>query len=550
MAFTKEEIIAELKKRNRPVGESLGRPVDVLTRGAIKGLGAIPDIAALPYNLVQAIRGKEGLPSVSEKLGQGYDVLTGGRHQPQNLTERTLGSVAEFLTGGAGVGKAAGAISQKAGQFLAPKTGLDLASLAGAGVGTELGRELTPESGVGPLLGGLAGGAVPGAAKGLISSLRPNRTGPEALEQIAGQPYLEKGAHIQPVVENLQQTALREREPITQAYNVAREKAATAPRGEFKNFVSSIEKKLEAESIYPEDAPGISGFLKTLGKETSKKEVSVNALEKRRQILNNMIEKAEEHGTKSRSLQAVKNAFDETWDEIIENSLAKSNEPEHAKVLQEFKNARSLNRSWEEKYSTKNPKEFGKKFVGDLIERARNSDEALTPESVVNRMFGTSELGFKEQAPYIYDELAKHLSKEDLQAVSLEALGRIFSPVNKENFGISDARKFKSNWDKFQKQNHTLSDKLFTSKQRRQIDSFANEAASAKSSGILREQLDKLPFVAQGYDFVVGSGSKLPLTLPLTAESARRKPPEQNAGSPYNRQELEAELIRRQNSNL
>lgn len=527
-----EEIFAELQRsQERPF--NLGAPIDVITRGAVKGLGALPDLAALPYNLYQAYQGKEGLPSISEKLGELYDIPTFGRHKPTSFAGKAAETAAEFITGGAGIGKAA--------RFLAPKTGKDLAALAGAGIGTEAGREVSPDNALLPLLGGLAGGIAPGAISGAARGFLPSKNGVGAFEQIAGQAHPEKGKYVEPAIKGLQNRALNERAPIEESYRNAREAAATGTKAEFKDFASNVQRKLEDQGIHAEDAPGISGFLKTLEKETSKDTVSINALEKRRQILNNMIEKSEEHGTKARALETLKKSFDDTWNDIVENALQNSNEPQHAKTLEEFKHARNLHRAWQQKYSTDNPKEFGKKFVSDMVDRARNYDQPFTPESITNRLFGSSEMGFQEQTPYIYDELAKHLHPEELDSIKLEALGRILKPVKESNFTVGDARSGKKRWETFLKDNHTLSNKLFDPARKKEISKFFDEAIKARNPSIFQEELSKLPFVGRSLAYAYSDLPKASIALPEIGTSSNRSNRKQE--NPYSTMSDE-ELLR------
>jgi hypothetical protein len=491
-----------------------------LGRGAAKGIGAVPDIAALPYNIIQSYRGKEGIPSASEKLGDLYDLVTQGKYQPTNLPGRIAQGGGEFLTGGLGIGKAAGAISKKAAKYLEPKTDLDVASLISAGGGSELGRELSNESPYGALAGGLLGGVVPGVATSLVGALKPNRSGVETFENIAGIPYQGKGEHIHPVVERLGQRAVEERKPIEQAYEIATGRAAETPKENFKGFAEDIAQRLERESIYPADSKEISSFLKTLKTIQEKETIPMNRLEKRRQVLNNLIEKSEEGGTRSLSLRTLKRNFDDALDDRVQFALENSNNPEYAKVLEEFKHARKLNHDWSQKYHTENPKDFGKAFVSDMVDRARTNKDSLTPESIANRLFGFSEIGFQDKTPYIVRELSKHLSPEDLNAIKYEAVGRILKPVNKENFTVSDASKFKKNWDQVKSENHTLVDELLGKKTISQIDEFANNIRKTKLPAAFKQEVDKLPFVGKAFEYSYSGLAKSPIILAPTITSS------------------------------
>lgn len=166
-----ESIIAEGtqdKKSSRGFSDYLG----IGTRGALQGIGTIPDLLALPSNIALTVGGKEPLPSVSQALGKGFDYLTDNQFTPETLGEKALGTAAEFISGGGGIAKAgATRASQFAKKYLAPQTAKEYQALAGAGAGLEVGKELAPDSALSPFLASIAGGLAPGIAKGTAKSL-------------------------------------------------------------------------------------------------------------------------------------------------------------------------------------------------------------------------------------------------------------------------------------------------------------------------------------------------------------------------------------------
>ena len=185
--FTPEMARAELARRRGLKSKSEpheSNAFGAFGRGIAKGVGAVPDLLALPANIALGLQGKEPLspkdiglnaPSFSELAGQGYDALIGNGQKPQNLGERAAESAGEFISGGGllgKAGKAGGAIKN----FLATKGVKGYTALGTAGVGSELAREAAPESPVAPLLGALAGGAAPSLGSKLAKSVS-NTTG-------------------------------------------------------------------------------------------------------------------------------------------------------------------------------------------------------------------------------------------------------------------------------------------------------------------------------------------------------------------------------------
>jgi len=159
------------KKQEDENDNSFERYAGIGARGLVKGIGAVPDLLALPSNIALGLSGKEPLPSVSENLGKGFDYLTNNKYTPESLGEKSLGTAAEFVSGGGGFAKTAQKTGSKFAQkFLAPKAASEYTALAGAGVGTELGKEYDPESAYTPIIGGLFGAVAPSAAKGAFKA--------------------------------------------------------------------------------------------------------------------------------------------------------------------------------------------------------------------------------------------------------------------------------------------------------------------------------------------------------------------------------------------
>lgn len=145
--------------RNKETARYLG----IAGRGVAKGVGTIPDLLALPYNVGQIATGGEPLDSFSEMAGQGYDYISNNKFQPQTLGERALETGAEFISGGGGIAKAGATAGSKFAQkFLAPKGVAQYTALGTAGTGLEVGKEIAPDSPLTQMGTAIAGGVLPG----------------------------------------------------------------------------------------------------------------------------------------------------------------------------------------------------------------------------------------------------------------------------------------------------------------------------------------------------------------------------------------------------
>lgn len=158
-------------------GQKFIRPLARAARSGLSGIASIGDIAGVAVEPIrQGMRG--GLEALGvDFMGQNtpyvppsqgvknlFDELTGGIAKPRTSAEKVV-DVASEAVSGAGIVKGAQAMSGLASQGaeqilkkLAPQTGRELASIAGAGAGSEIATQLAPDNPIAPLVGGLAGG--------------------------------------------------------------------------------------------------------------------------------------------------------------------------------------------------------------------------------------------------------------------------------------------------------------------------------------------------------------------------------------------------------
>lgn len=181
MKITKEQAIEALKRRgvyNPPPPQktkepSFSRYLGIGARGVAQGIGAIPDLLALPSNIALTAQGADPLPSFSENIGKGFDYLTDNQYKPESVGEKALGTSSEFISGGGGIAKAGATIGSKfAKKFLAPEKARDYLALGAAGAGLEGGRELAPESTLIPIATSLGASILPGGAHEAFKGLQ------------------------------------------------------------------------------------------------------------------------------------------------------------------------------------------------------------------------------------------------------------------------------------------------------------------------------------------------------------------------------------------
>jgi hypothetical protein len=165
----------ELAKRKQSFLEEL-RTLGIAGKyGAAGAVGGVPDVLGFAMNTPSYLANLAGydIPQpyeyITPKIVEGIDSVTGNTLKPQTFNQKALGTGAEFLASGkaTAIPKAA----SKIGKFIAPQGEQAYASLFGAGVGTEAGRELFPDSAAAQFAAGLAGGLTPGA----LSALSPNQ---------------------------------------------------------------------------------------------------------------------------------------------------------------------------------------------------------------------------------------------------------------------------------------------------------------------------------------------------------------------------------------
>lgn len=316
------------------------------------------------------------------------------------------------------------------------------------------------------------------------------------------QPFVEKGTNAEDVIKGIQEKAIAERAPINEAYNEAKQAIGRLDINEvnkFPQFASNILQSPEV-SLSPANAPKAYQQLKAfnelfgnVGDDVTA--VDFRGLESWRQGLNKAITGIEKGGQDEVGVNVLKDTFDD-W---IGNNIEKALIDGDSKVLSKFKDARLLNSNWMKKYYGNNPKDVGKNFVRQMVEDARNGNEPLTPEKIVNAIFGTSELGFSNDAASITKELKKHIPATALDKLRSEAGAKLLKPLLKNTPNITT---YNNNLSKFITENHSLRKELFTPKQLQELLDFGdlgrkiygakNNSRINPSGTNIRQKLEKI----------------------------------------------------------
>lgn len=316
-----------------------------------------------------------------------------------------------------------------------------------------------------------------------------------------GQPFVEKGRNASEVVSGLQEKALTERAPIKSAYDEAKQAVGTLDIKEVNKFPGVASRILQSPevSLSPANAPKayqqLSAFNQLFSKGDDVVGVDFRGLETWRQGLNKAITGIEKGGQDEIGVNVLKDSFDDWIGNNIEKALISGD----SKVLDKFKEARSLNQDWMKKYYGNNSKDVGKNFVRKMVENAREGAEPLTPEVIVNKVFGTSELGFNNEAASIIKELKKHVPEEAIDKLRSEAGSRLLKPLLKNTPNITT---YNNNLSKFITENHSLRKELFTPEQVKELLDFGevgrkiygakNNSRLNPSGTNVREKLEKL----------------------------------------------------------
>lgn len=266
--------------------------------------------------------------------------------------------------------------------------------------------------------------------------------GNQLRNNIGGGEFTEANIGVAPAVAKIQSEAQASKEAINNAYNISN--AVLDPQ-KFMPFKQQAIDSLQSKGIYPVNGEAPYNEIEALNQVLSKNPtINFNELEGWRQGLNDSIFGAS--GRDKAGLLTVKNQFDDYLNNTIGGAVLKGD----TDVLDKFQNARQLFADWKSNYTPKDSSEYGKSFIEDIVDNA-NSREPYTNQMIVNKIFGTNELGFKPQAASIVNELKNQLGEDspEFQGVKMEAINRVLKPILTDkgdiNVGAPAVQTFKNN---------------------------------------------------------------------------------------------------------
>lgn len=269
-----------------------------------------------------------------------------------------------------------------------------------------------------------------------------------------GQAYSSKGAATSDVVNQIQKQALNDRAEYSKLYQEAKKNVAKVSTEDLKQFPKLASDDLESAALTIDNAPKTYGELRALNRILEKPELHLNDLEAWKQGLNRSLRDVQRGGQEEFALKQLSQKFDGYLDGIIEKALVEGD----TKALGQFKEARKLAAAWHSNYGAKDPSEFGKKFIEDIVDNARFSREPYSDEMLVNKIFGASELGFKPESAAIVQELKRQGGDQAFSKIKLEAANKLVAPLFAETPNVTT---YRNNLKRFMENNSSLAEALF-----------------------------------------------------------------------------------------
>lgn len=287
----------------------------------------------------------------------------------------------------------------------------------------------------------------------------------EALKKLNPSQPLTKGEGFTDIASNIVNNADKERKAYQELYTRAKEGVAKVKTEDIKEFPKLIKQDFAENVLSQDNVPKTFRELQGLENILQDTNVDLKRLEAWKQGLNRSIRETEKGGQEEFALKQLSNKFDGFLDGVIEKALTEGD----ANTLNDFKKARSLASDYFQKYQAKNPTEYGKRFLEDIIDNARFSREPLTNEQLANKIFGASDLGFDKNSAGVVKELKKQISKEDFDLLKAEALRKLTTPLEKNQPNVLT---YKNNLNKLLTNNKSLADELFSPKELETLQKF------------------------------------------------------------------------------
>lgn len=300
-----------------------------------------------------------------------------------------------------------------------------------------------------------------------------------ALEEVrsslgGGQPFVENNVHLADSVNKVTKRAIDARKPIDAAYDKAHNTVGYLDIKTMRKFPKKVERELIDSGVTPSESKLVYDTLKGYKELFSNMPKGAKGIDFRRiegflKSINENIYSSSVKDSEKRGLNIIKKNLNHFLEDTVENALIHGDE----NVLREFKAARALNHEWKKTYGEGHKTDFGKRFLGQVIENARRSNEPFNNKVIVDKVFQGGELGFGNKTSSIIKELKKHTTPEEFNGIKLEAANRLLSPLTKNTPSVIT---YINNLNKFTKGNPELARELFSPKEITMLKEFGDLA--------------------------------------------------------------------------
>lgn len=273
--------------------------------------------------------------------------------------------------------------------------------------------------------------------------------------------FIEKGTHARNAINELTSKAAAEKKIHGQAYQEAGRNEAIIDINHVREFPKYAENILQSklavtEKTAPQAYAQLEAFNTLFNKPVKEGEDVIGASVKSMEAWHQGLNQARSHNNRNadnKALNELSYIFNDYVDDIVENSLISGD----ANAWAKFREARGLAAQYFKKYGPGNNKDKAQNFINEIVTNAENGLE-LTNEQLVDRVFGSSEMGFDKASGAIMKRMQQMLSPEGYNQFKLEALQKILTPLRMER---PQAGVYKKNLNRLLRQQPTLMKTLF-----------------------------------------------------------------------------------------
>lgn len=342
-------------------------------------------------------------------------------------------------------------------------------------------------------------------------------------ESVGGEEFVSKGAAAGDVVNKIQREALDARDAYSKLYQEAKQTVAKVDTTDLREFTKLAVVDLEEAAITADNAPKTFGEIKALTRILGRPNIKLNELEAWKQGLNRSIRDVPRGGQEEFALKQLSQKFDGYLDGVIDKALVEGD----TEALQKFREARKLAAQWHARYGAKDASEFGKKFIEDIVDNARFSREPYSDEMLVNKILGTSELGFKAESAGIVQEIKRQVGQSEFKKIKLEAANKLLAPLFSETPNVTT---YRNNLKRLVEGNPTLAKELFSKDELAQLEKlgklgqalFTRQKSLTNPSGTAEVLID---FIGRksGFGWAKEAiGNLLTKKIPLEQDAVRK----------------------------